>query len=62
MASPSRALGFNRGFQWLDGSFVENKDPRDLDVVTFLYRPPGIHDAGELPRLLRANLNLFGRT
>lgn len=56
-----RALGFDRGFQWLDGSFVENKDPRDLDVVTFLYRPPGIRGGGDLARLLRANLNLFGR-
>lgn len=56
-----RALGFDRGFQWLDGSFVEQKDPRDLDVVTFLYRPPGIHSGGELAQLLRANLNVFGR-
>jgi hypothetical protein len=56
-----RAVGFDRGFQWLDGSFVENKNPRDLDVVTFLYRPPGIHGGGDLAKLLRANLNLFGR-
>lgn len=34
-----RAIGFDRGFQWLDGSFVEQKEPRDLDVVAFLYRP-----------------------
>jgi hypothetical protein len=54
-----RAIGFDRGFQWLDGSFVESKDPRDLDVVTFLYRPPGIHDRNDLARLLHANLNLF---
>ena len=32
-----RALGFIQGFQWLDGSFVEDKVPRDLDVVTLLY-------------------------
>jgi hypothetical protein len=50
-----RAVGFDRGFQWLDGSFVENKNPRDLDVVTFLYRPPG-HGGGDLAKLLRANL------
>ncbi len=56
-----RAVGFDRGFQWLDGSFVENKNPRDLDVVTFLYRPPGIHGGDDLAKLLRANLNLFGR-
>ena len=56
-----RAIGFTRGFQWLDGSFVEEKDPRDLDVVTFLYRPADIQDRDELARLMRANLNLFGR-
>jgi len=55
-----RTIGFDRGFQWLDGSFVESKDPRDLDVVTFLYRPPGIRDRNDLAKLLRANLNLFG--
>ena len=56
-----RAIGFDRGFQWLDGSFVEQKDPQDLDVVTFLYRPPGIVDPNQLAMLMRANLNLFGR-
>jgi hypothetical protein len=56
-----RAAGFERGFQWLDGSFVEQKDPRDLDVVTFLYRPPGIHSGGDLAKLLHANINIFGR-
>lgn len=57
-----RAIGFDRGFQWLDGSFVEQKEPRDLDVVTFVNRPPGIQDATTLFGLMRANLNLFGRT
>jgi hypothetical protein len=36
-----RGLGFQRGFQWLDGSFVEEKDPNDLDVITFVFRPVG---------------------
>jgi hypothetical protein len=56
-----RAAGFNRGFQWLDGSFVENKDPKDIDVVTFLYRPPGIRDGQALAQLMRANLHVFQR-
>jgi hypothetical protein len=56
-----RSVGFGRGFQWLDGSFVENKDPRDLDVVSFIYRPPGIHGAVDLANHLRANMNIFGR-
>ncbi len=56
-----RNLGFTRGFQWLDGSFVEKKDPRDLDVVLFVYRPTGTANATALARLLGANLNVFGR-
>jgi hypothetical protein len=56
-----RLAGFARGFQWLDGSFVEDKAPRDLDVVTFLYRPPAIRDGNELVRLMGAHLNVFGR-
>lgn len=31
--------GISEGFQWLDGSFVEDKEPNDLDVVLFLRRP-----------------------
>lgn len=56
-----RAIGFERGFQWLDGSFVEDKEPRDLDVVSFLYRPPGISDPTQLLMVMRANAKLFVR-
>jgi hypothetical protein len=37
--------GFVNGFQWIDGSFVENvemtrnKSPQDIDVFTFFERP-----------------------
>lgn len=40
-----RQSGFTEGFQWLDGSFVENcesvkgRAPGDVDVVSVLYRP-----------------------
>jgi hypothetical protein len=40
-----RQLGVTSGFQWIDGSFVENAEktrghaPNDIDVVTF-YVPP----------------------
>ena len=40
-----RGFGIVDGFQWLDGSFVEdverteNRCPRDIDVVTFACRP-----------------------
>ncbi len=39
------AIGLVRGFQWLDGSFLEqvevleNRPPNDMDVVTFSYMP-----------------------
>jgi hypothetical protein len=38
-----RAVGITRGFQWLDGSFLEDVEtresraPRDLDVVTVFW-------------------------
>jgi hypothetical protein len=56
-----KKIGFHRGFQWLDGSFVEDKNPQDLDVVTFLHRPQGAQDRFELNKLLQKNLHLFGR-
>lgn len=40
-------IGLTVGFQWLDGSFLEqvevleNRAPKDLDVVTFLSPPAG---------------------
>ena len=39
------ALGIVRGFQWLDGSFMEHvevlesRPPQDMDVVTFFHLP-----------------------
>jgi len=39
--------GLMHGFQWIDGSFLENievierRDPNDLDVVTFYHLPEG---------------------
>ncbi|WP_457329477.1 DUF6932 family protein [Rhizobacter sp. P5_C2] len=41
------AIGLVSGMQWLDGSFMEHielleqRAPRDIDVVTFLHSPPG---------------------
>jgi hypothetical protein len=56
-----RRLGFQRGFQWLDGSFVEQKEPSDLDIVTFLFRPPTVNSPTELGALMGANAQLFDR-
>jgi hypothetical protein len=41
-------VGLQQGFQWLDGSFleyielIENRPPRDIDVVTFYHLPSGM--------------------
>ncbi len=41
------AIGLTDGFQWVDGSFleqvevIESRSPNDLDVVTFFSMPPG---------------------
>ena len=43
-----RQVGLENGFQWVDGSFVEDKEkskgvaPKDVDVVTVFNRPPGL--------------------
>ncbi|HEX6376744.1 MAG TPA: hypothetical protein VFZ91_13610 [Allosphingosinicella sp.] len=50
-----RALGFDRGFQWLDGSFVEDKVPRDLDIVTFTHRPAAAAHTIQLSQLFASN-------
>lgn len=57
-----QAAGLIDGYQWLDGSFVEdveairNRPPADIDIVTFS-RIPGDIDAKRA--LTQANLNLF---
>jgi hypothetical protein len=53
-----RTLGFDQGFQWLDGSFVEDKDPRDLDVVSFVYHPTGM-DFMQVAATMRSHQNEF---
>lgn len=55
-------LGIRDGFQWLDGSFVENKVPQDADVVTFYRRPPSHQRDAEFRQLLNDNLDLFLRS
>jgi len=58
-----RAIGFNTGFQWVDGSFVEkDKEPKDIDVVTYFRRPAIARSPTDLSSHLRANLPVFGRS
>lgn len=46
-----KSKGISKGFQWLDGSFVEDvekvrgRPPKDIDLVTFAFRPTSIIDA-----------------
>jgi hypothetical protein len=45
-----RSLGVTSGFQWIDGSFVEDKEarglePGDIDIVTVFNRPAGFNDS-----------------
>ncbi|GGD20075.1 hypothetical protein GCM10011335_23740 [Aureimonas glaciei] len=56
------AIGFNDGYQWLDGSFVEDvetlegRPPNDIDVLTVVRRPIGVND---FATLVATNINLF---
>lgn len=58
-----RAVGIVNGFQWLDGSFVENveivrsRPPKDIDLVTFAYRP--VQDINDWLRFLDEHQELF---
>lgn len=55
------AIGFQDGFQWLNGSFSENvelnesRSPNDIDVVTFFHPPDGM----DLSSIARSNLDVF---
>ena len=58
-----RASGLQTGFQWIDGSFIEDiektrgRPPADIDVVTFTVLPAGVS-----PRAFQAqNSGLFDR-
>ena len=64
--SALRRLGFVQGFQWLDGSFVEDiegleaRAPGDLDVVCFLHTPTGL-SATQIQAMMDANPDLFDK-
>lgn len=54
-----RAAGIVQGFQWLDGSFLETKEPNDLDTVSFTYRPLHAVQLVDWNGFVFAHLNLF---
>lgn len=57
-------VGVTNGFQWLSGSFledienIESRPPGDIDIVTFVHRPPGMDDAA-VQAMVAANQNIF---
>lgn len=61
-----RTLGFTDGFQWIDGSFVEDieahasRSPNDIDVVTFAHPPTGM-TAPEIQTMMRNHPTTFDR-
>ena len=60
-----RAEGLSSGFQWIDGSFVENveknrgRPPKDVDIITFAFRPDGYNEQDAWNDFVNARLNLF---
>ena len=56
-----RQLGITDGFQCLDGSFVETKQPKDLDVVTFFHRPLVANNPSQIQALFMTNPETFNR-
>jgi len=60
-----RGIGLTQGFQWLDGSFLEDKEtlrnnpPGDIDVVIFTRRPADIKSDRDWKDFIGANRSLF---
>jgi len=66
MAHRGRLLSAGiKGFQWLDGSFVEDiestegRPPSDVDVVTFHGRSPAVMAQADWVAFFKANLDVF---
>lgn len=60
-----RDRGLTEGFQWIDGSFVENVEvsrgraPADVDVVTFARRPEALRDNAAWRTFVATSRELF---
>ena len=60
-----RAVGIVSGFQWLDGSFVEDceairgRAPNDIDLITFSFRPKAYADSSVWRELVHSRPDLF---
>ena len=64
--SELRKFGFERGFQWVNGSFTENieaeheRSPQDIDLVTFAY-PPSDLSVMQINAKMKLYPHLFDR-
>lgn len=60
-----RAEGIHAGFQWIDGSFVENveknrgRPPKDVDIITFSFRPERYNEPDDWENFVNSRLDLF---
>jgi hypothetical protein len=60
-----RALGFEEGYQWIDGSFVEDVEavrgraPDDIDLVTIAPRPEAYSSANDWADFVASNADIF---
>jgi hypothetical protein len=60
-----KQLGITKGFQWIDGSFIEDVEknrgraPNDIDLVTFAHRPNEHEDKGKWSSLVNTRTDLF---
>jgi hypothetical protein len=60
-----RAAGITTGFQWLDGSFVEDcerirgRPPKDVDIITFSMRPETHRESGVWRKFVESRPDLF---
>jgi hypothetical protein len=60
-----RLEGISTGFQWLDGSFVEDSEqnrgrpPSEVDVITFSYRPEKLQSDDEWRAFINSRPHLF---
>lgn len=57
--------GITEGFQWIDGSFIEDveftqkRDPNDIDVVTFFARPDDVKEKEHWRQFVKENEFVF---
>lgn len=60
-----RSAGLTQGFQWIDGSFLEDcerirgRAPNDIDLVTFFERPQAVSDSESWKKFADFHKDLF---